>query len=70
MLLALAKASASNTALALASVSRHSAAGSESATMPAPAWTQARPPRITQVRIAMAVSIVRAPQPMYPTAPA
>ena len=58
-----ARANASSTARAFASVSRNSERGSESATMPAPAWIQARPPRITQVRMAMAVSRVRAPQP-------
>src|SRR3954468_3248043 len=58
-----ASASASNTARALASVSRHSAAGSESATMPAPAWIQARPSLMTHVRIAIAVSRLRAPHP-------
>src|SRR6185437_14658742 len=52
-----ASASARSTARALASVSRHSAAGSESATMPAPACTQARPARMMQVRIVMAVSM-------------
>src|SRR4030095_16694853 len=42
---------------ALLTHSRCSASGSESATMPAPACTKARPSRITTVRIAIAVSM-------------
>ena len=49
----LATLSASNSACAFASVSRSSAAGSESATMPAPAWSVARRPFIVRVRMAM-----------------
>ena len=49
----LATRSASNMAPALASVSRCSVSGSESATMPAPACTVARPPSRTRVRMAM-----------------
>src|SRR4030095_10345930 len=53
---------------ALFTHSRCSASGSESATIPAPACTKARPSRITTVRMAIAVSIP--PEyPKYPTAP-
>ena len=45
--------SASKSAWALASVSRSSAPGSESATIPAPAWSVARLPFIVSVRMAM-----------------
>ena len=46
-------ASAVSSARALSRVSSYSAAGLESATMPAPAWTRARPSRMVIVRIAM-----------------
>ena len=50
---------AARRALALLRVSSSSWAGTESATMPAPAWTQARPSgRQTMVRMAMAVSML------------
>src|SRR5690606_38073144 len=45
--------SACSTARALSRVSSYSAAGFESATMPAPACTEARPSHIVTVRIAM-----------------
>ena len=48
-----AMASACNNARALSLVSSYSAAGFESATMPAPAWTRATPSLIVIVRIAM-----------------
>ena len=48
-----AMASACSSARALSLVSSYSAAGFESATMPAPAWTRATPLRIVIVRIAM-----------------
>src|SRR5262249_6810912 len=48
-----AMASACNSARALSRVSSYSAAGFESATMPAPACTRATPSRIVIVRIAM-----------------
>src|SRR6266851_8566491 len=51
-----ASATADNTALALLSVSWYSVGGSESATMPAPAWIWATPSLRTRVRIVMAVS--------------
>src|SRR5882672_1294776 len=60
---------ARNTALALACVSRHSFSGTESATIPAPAWTCMRPALIKAVRIAMARSMSPL-KPRYPTAPA
>src|SRR5690606_28565673 len=44
-------------ARALFWASRYSAAGSESATMPAPAWMKTRSPCITMVRMAMHVSM-------------
>src|SRR5215203_4769764 len=47
-------------ALALFSVSAHSSSGTESRTIPAPAWTFATPPATTQVRIVIARSM-RAP---------
>src|SRR2546428_590636 len=47
---------ARSSARALARVSNSSAAGSESATMPAPAWIRHTPSAITAVRIAMQVS--------------
>src|SRR4051794_3124499 len=62
-------ASAVSTALALSRVSSYSAAGFESATMPAPAWTRARPLRMVMVRMAMQKSRLPAKS-MYPTAPA
>src|SRR4051794_35773871 len=46
-------ASAVSSARALSRVSSYSAAGFESATMPAPACTRARPLRMVMVRIAM-----------------
>ena len=46
-------ASACSIARALSRVSSYSAAGFESATIPAPAWTCARPSLIVMVRIAM-----------------
>ncbi len=49
-------ATALSTAAALLRHSVSSACGSESATTPAPAWTYAVPPRITAVRMAIAVS--------------
>jgi len=49
--------SASIIVRALASVSSYSAAGSESHTMPAPAWKVALPPCSTMVRIGMLKSI-------------
>ena len=48
-----AMASAWSSARALSRVSSYSAAGFESATIPAPAWTRATPSRIVMVRIAM-----------------
>src|SRR5262245_5038312 len=45
------------TARALFTHSRCSASGSESATMPAPAWMNARPSRISTERMAIAVSM-------------
>src|SRR5690606_17406686 len=45
-------------ALALFMVSFHSRAGTESATMPPPAWTCSLPSLITAVRMAIAVSIL------------
>src|SRR5690606_23025382 len=48
---------AANRAPALASHSRRSAAGSESATMPAPAWTCIIPSFTTAVRSTMQLSI-------------
>src|SRR5947208_5513588 len=66
------RASASRTAWIMArdllTHSRCSASGSESATMPAPAWMYTRPPRKRTNRIVIAVSI--APEnAKYPTAP-
>ena len=52
-----ARATARNRARPLFMVSSHSAAGSESCTMPAPACTCRRPSWITAVRMAMAVSV-------------
>ncbi len=61
-------ASAAITPRALSSVSAYSAAGSESATIPPPAWKHTSAPRTRQVRIAMLVS--RAPVTLqYPIAP-
>src|SRR5690606_4314041 len=54
--------SARRIARALASVSSYSEAGSESATMPPPAWKVTRRPFTTMVRIAIDVS-------MFPSAP-
>ena len=48
-------------ACALLVVSSHSRSGTESATMPAPACTEATPSTITQVRMVMARSILRPP---------
>ena len=45
-------------------------AGTESATIPAPACTWARPSAATTVRMAIARSIARPPWARYPTAPA
>ena len=42
---------ASSSTRALSRLSRHSAAGSESATMPPPVWTKARPPATSALRI-------------------
>src|SRR5439155_2457482 len=54
---------------AFASVSRYSASGSESCTIPAPDWTCRTPSRATAVRIVMHTS--RSPANVrYPTAPA
>ena len=53
-----ASSSAASSAASLARHSRCSAAGSESATTPAPAWSRAIPSAITIVRRAMHVSIV------------
>ena len=50
-----------SSARALASVSSYSFAGTESATMPAPACTYARPPTASSVRMAMAVSMAWPP---------
>ena len=65
-----APATAASTAAALSEHSTSSAFGSLSATMPAPACTEARPSGVaTSVRIVMAVS--RFPEKsMYPTTPA
>src|SRR6185503_4804596 len=52
-----ASASAASIAAALLSVSRCSLAGSESATMPAPAATATSPPRTSRVRMVMQVSM-------------
>ena len=49
-------ASAVSTAPALAATSADSRAGTESATMPAPAWTNAVPSRSTTLRMVMAIS--------------
>src|SRR6185295_10595486 len=57
------------TALALSRVSSYSAAGFESATIPAPACTYARPFSMTTVRIVMQKSRLPAKS-TYPTAPA
>src|SRR4029453_3604566 len=62
-------ASACSIARALSRVSSYSAAGFESATIPAPAWMCARPFRIVMVRIAMQKSRLPAKS-RYPTAPA
>src|SRR5258708_28433159 len=59
---------ARRSAPALARVSASSAAGSESATIPAPAWIRQTPPAMSAVRIAMQVSSVPS-NPRYPTAP-
>ncbi len=48
-----AMASACSSARALSRVSSYSAAGFESATMPAPAWMRALPSRMVMVRMAM-----------------
>src|SRR5262249_19016107 len=60
---------AASSAASFARHSRCSAAGSESATTPAPAWSCATPPETTIVRSAMHVSI-DPPGSTYPTAPA
>src|SRR5690606_34232827 len=52
----LARAMAARAAAALSMVSRYSEAGSESATIPAPAWIQAVSPACTTVRRHIAVS--------------
>ena len=54
---------ARRSARALFSVSSYSRAGSESATIPAPAWTNARPPCTRTVRMAIAVSMDCPPYP-------
>jgi hypothetical protein len=55
--------------LALLRISSHSFSGSESATIPAPAWITASPSRITIVRIVMQKSMLPW-RSKYPTAPA
>src|SRR5512140_835350 len=54
---------------ALFRISSHSRSGSESATIPAPAWIFASPPDITMVRLAMQKSMLPC-RSKYPTAPA
>src|SRR5438874_9825639 len=60
---------ARRSARAFALVSSSSAAGSESATIPAPAWIRQTPSAMTAVRMPMHVSI-RPSNPRYPMAPA
>src|SRR5256885_3112987 len=60
---------ARRSARAFARVSSSSAAGSESATIPAPAWIRHTPSAITAVRVPLHVS-TRPSNPRYPTAPA
>src|SRR6185503_12075026 len=64
-----ASSTARRSARAFARVSASSAAGSESATMPAPAWIRHTPRAIVAVRIVMQVSSAPS-KPRYPTAPA
>src|SRR5687768_3559502 len=59
-----------SSASAFPQVSSHSRSPTESATIPAPACTEAFPSVITQVRIVIARSIRFPPAAMYPTAPA
>src|SRR3990172_4403707 len=60
---------ARNRIFALLRISSHSRAGSESATIPAPAWIMASSPDITMVRMAMQKSMLPC-RSKYPTAPA
>src|SRR5690606_19654047 len=55
-------------AAALLRDSAYSSAGTESATMPPPAWTLARPSRISAVRIAIAMSMFPSKS-KYPAVP-
>ena len=64
-----AAASAERTPRAFDPVSSYSRAGTESATIPAPTWTDATPSRRTAVRMAIARSMVPV-RSRYPTAPA